>query len=178
MKLAKLGIVAGLLAALAGAFWLSLPEVNPPVREGTQAIDFQLPDLQGKMHSLPKGDVVLLNFWATWCPPCREEMPSMARLHERFADKGLRVVAVSIDQNDDDLAGFVREHQLPFEVLHDPEARVSRRYGVFKYPESFLIDRNGVIRHHLVGAVDWTSEPVVAAVDALLSGGSGEQPGD
>ncbi|RMG92064.1 MAG: TlpA family protein disulfide reductase [Zetaproteobacteria bacterium] len=178
MKLARAAIVVVLLAILGGTFWLSLPEVNQPVRAGEAAVDFQLPDLQGKMHSLPKGDVVILNFWATWCPPCREEIPSMAKLHERFAAKGLRVVAVSVDQNDEDLAGFVREHQLPFEVLHDPEARVSRRYGVFKYPESFLIDRNGVVRHHLVGAVDWTSEPVVEAVEALLSGGIGEQPDD
>jgi len=165
------GLAIGLLLLIAGAFWFALPESVQPVREGDVAIDFSLPDLQGRQHSLPKGDVVLLNFWATWCPPCRQELPSMAELHRRLAARGLKVVAVSIDQNRQELEGFVRENQLPFQVLHDQDAAVSRRYGVFKYPESFLIDRQGKVRYHMIGAVDWMSAPVLRALNGLLAEG-------
>jgi len=166
------------LGGLAGTFWYALPEAQLPVREGDVAIDFSLPDLQGVTHSLPTEGVVLLNFWATWCPPCRQELPSMASLHRRMAGRGLKVVAVSIDRNRQELEGFVRENHLPFQVLHDQDAAVSRRYGVFKYPESFLIDRQGTVRYHMIGAVDWMSASVLQAVEGLLGEtADGEQAG-
>ncbi|MDX8401481.1 MAG: TlpA disulfide reductase family protein, partial [Mariprofundaceae bacterium] len=136
--------LAGLLVAV-GGLWAMLPEAPARISEGDAALDFRLPNLQGRMHGLPKGEVVLLNFWATWCPPCREEMPSMAELYRKYAARGLRVLAVSVDRRDADLAGFVKEYGLPFEVLHDADNAVSRRYGVFKFPETFLIGRDGRI---------------------------------
>ncbi len=167
--LAAAAIVAGAVAAL----WAMLPEAPARIGEGDPAVDFQLPDLQGTMRGLPRGEVVLLNFWATWCPPCREEMPSMARLSRTYRDRGLKVVAVSVDGEHADVAGFVREYELPFLVLRDVDNVVARRYGVVRFPETFLIDRRGVIRQHVIGAVDWMSEPVRQMVEGVLD----ERPG-
>ena len=101
----------------------------------------------------------------------------MAQLHQRLAERGLKIVAVSIDRDAGELASFVREHQIPFLVLHDPDSQVSQQYGVFKYPETFLIDRRGVIRYHLIGAVDWMSKEVLNVVESLLAEPRGDHPG-
>ncbi|MDT8376452.1 MAG: TlpA disulfide reductase family protein [Mariprofundaceae bacterium] len=163
--LAIIGIVlvAGIVA------WLGLPEAKKSVSEGGAAIPFTLPDLEGKMHGLSEGEVIVLNFWATWCPPCRKEMPSMAALHDKYAGQGLKVVAVSVDRDASDLSAFVREYKLPFQILHDADSAVSHSYGVFRYPETFLIDRQGQVRYHLVGAVEWMSESVIKGVEELLN---------
>jgi len=164
------------LIGLGAGIYFSLPEAPAQVKEGNPAVDFSLPDLDGAMHALPKGDVVLLNFWATWCPPCRKEMPSMIALHEKLAARGLKLVAVSVDRSSSDLASFVREFQIPFQVLHDADSAISRRYGVFRYPETFLIDRNGVIRQHLVGGIDWMSRPVLDIVEGMLNERANREP--
>ena len=162
-------IVLVLLTGIGAFIWRALPEVVEPMEVGSQSVAFSLPDLSGHKQTLPKGQVVLLNFWATWCPPCRQEIPSMVELYKRFAPSGLKVIAVSVDQRQKDLSSFVKEYQIPYEVLHDGNAVVSHRYGVFRYPESFLIDRNGVVRRHVVGAVDWLSKPVLGTIKAMLA---------
>ncbi len=169
MKKMRFALAMLLLVGLGFGLWVSLPEAPASVKEGNPALDFSLPDLQGKMQTLPRDKVVLLNFWATWCPPCRQEMPSMVALDKRLASRGLKIVAVSVDRKRSDLENFVREFQIPFEVLHDAGSEVSRRYGVFRYPETFLIDRRGVIRHHLIGGVDWTSKPILETLEGMLN---------
>ena len=162
-------LMALLMVAVAGgALWLSLPEAPSSVREGDHLTEFSLPDLKGTTQNFKEGEVILLNFWATWCPPCRKEMPSMIELHNKLAAEGLKIVAVSVDRDRAALQGFMDEYKMPFQVLHDSESTVSRKYGVFRYPESFLIDRQGKIRHHLVGEVEWMSEPIFATVMQLL----------
>ena len=158
-----------LVAAAGGGLWFSLPEAPSSVREGDRLTQFSLPDLQGATQTLQAGEVILLNFWATWCPPCRKEMPSMIELHKKLASEGLKIVAVSVDKDRDALLGFMEEYKMPFQVLHDAESAAARKYGVFRFPESFLIDRQGKIRHHLVGEVEWMSEPVFDTVMQLLS---------
>jgi cytochrome c biogenesis protein CcmG, thiol:disulfide interchange protein DsbE len=117
------------------------------------------------------GHVVLLNVWATWCAPCRIEMPSMEALHRDFGPRGLRIVAVSVDQ----IAGppqvreFARELGLTFEILHDSAQHISRAYQVNGYPQSFVIGRDGTIRRKWIGAEDWNSPSNRALVTALLS---------
>jgi len=165
--------MAGMLVAVGLAAWYGMPGSQPRAEPGRPALPFTLPDLGGEMQSLPTDGVVLLNFWATWCPPCRREMPSMATLYNTLKDKGLKVVAVSVDRDANSLAGFVREYQLPFQVLNDKDSAVSRQYGVFRYPETFLIDRRGVIRRHLIGAVEWMSDPVVREIEAMLAESAG-----
>ena len=94
-------------------------------------------------------------------------------MYNTLRDKGLKVVAISVDRDANSLAGFVREYQLPFQVLNDKDSAVSRQYGVFRYPETFLIDRRGVIRRHLIGAVEWMSDPVVREIEAMLAESAG-----
>jgi peroxiredoxin len=162
-------VVLGLIAGIGAAVWMTLPEAPANMSNGAQITEFSLPDLKGELQSLPKGEVILLNFWATWCPPCRKEIPSMAELYDKYASKGLKVIAVSVDKRSDDLAKFVAEYRMPFQVLHDADGAVSRRYGVFRYPESFLIDRDGKVVHHLVGAVEWMSPAVTKTIENMLN---------
>ncbi len=159
----------GLIAVVGLTAWYGMPGKQARMEVGKPALPFVLPDLAGKMQSLAKGEVILLNFWATWCPPCRQEMPSMAALYNRLRDKGFNVVAVSVDRDANSLTGFVREYQLPFQILHDKDSEVSHLYGVFRYPESFIIDRNGIVRHHLVGAVEWMTPKIISEIEALLA---------
>lgn len=164
-------------AVTTGAVWYNLPEKVKPVGEGDAVLAFKLPDLQNQLAGLPEGKVVLLNFWATWCPPCRQEIPSMAALQQRFAGTDLKVVAVSVDRNRDDLMAFVREHDMPFKVLHDADASVSQQYGVFKYPETFLIGRDGKVRYHLIGAIDWMAPEVIQGIEGMLGEPGQDTPG-
>ncbi len=149
--------------------WLGLPKAPAAVRISEAGAEFKLPGLQGSMHGLPRGEVTLLNFWATWCPPCRKEIPSMTELHRKFKDRGLKIVAVSVDKSREHLASFVREQGMPFQVLHDADSAVSHAYGVYRYPESFLIDKRGKVRYHLLGAVEWMSPPLLDTIDDMLA---------
>jgi DsbE subfamily thiol:disulfide oxidoreductase len=170
-------IVLAILGVAVGLAWKSLPTINQPPKLNTPELPFTLKDLKGVSKSLPKGKVVLLNFWATWCPPCREEIPSLVMLQRKFADKGLAVVAVSVDKNADDVISFARQYDLSFQILHDPDAAVSQEYGVYKYPETFLIDRNGIIRQHQIGAINWMSAPVLQTIEGMLNEPGGSKNG-
>ena len=149
---------------------------NPGAQPGTPVPGFTLPDLEGRMHTLDdlKGKVVVLNFWATWCPPCIEEMPSLEKLHEALASKGLAVVAVSVDERFSDIERFVDEWNLTFTVLHDNGMKVSRSYQTFKYPETYIIDRNGRLKSKVVGERDWVAPSVIRDLVALLNAPSSE----
>ncbi|MGH7556395.1 MAG: peroxiredoxin family protein [Gemmatimonadota bacterium] len=177
------GGVVLLLAGLVGAGWLARDRFLP-VEVGTRAPDFVARDLDGNRVSLNdlRGQVVLLNIWATWCPPCREEMPSMQRLHERLGPDGLRIVAVSIDaargsvdsagRSGGDVRAFVEEYGLTFDIWHDPSGEIQRIYRTTGIPESFVIDREGIIVKKVIGATEWDSEANVEMIRRLLE----EQP--
>lgn len=103
-----------------------------------------------------RGHVVLLNVWATWCKPCEQEMPSMQRLHEALFDRGLRIVAVSIDRGSSEMVReWVEQRGLTFTVLHDPGGRIERIYQTTGVPESFIVDDRGVIVKREIGAREW-----------------------
>ncbi len=159
------------LALGLGALWWALParQAARPPHVGEHVAPVALPDLAGKVRPLPAGKVVLLNFWATWCPPCREETPSMVKLYERLKGEGLEIYAVSVDRDDAAVQRFVKRFRVSYPVLRDPQAAAARRFGVFKFPETFIIDRRGVIRYHQIGALDWSDPGVVRALEALLS---------
>jgi cytochrome c biogenesis protein CcmG, thiol:disulfide interchange protein DsbE len=118
-----------------------------------------------------KGDVVLLNVWATWCAPCRAEMPSIERLHREFGPRGLRIVAVSVDDPGQQKAvrDFARELGLTFEILHDPTHDIQKIYQTTGVPETFVLGRDGVIRKKIIGATDWSSPGTRALVAQLLA---------
>lgn len=140
---------------------------------GKVAPDFSLTDMQGRQVSLSqyKGQVVVLNFWATWCPPCREEMPSMEKLHRDYKEKGLVMLAVNVDENGRQaVEGFLQRQPYSFPILLDTQNVAQNTYGVFRFPESFIIDRNGVVVEKIIGARDWLSGPTFKLIDFLLNG--------
>ncbi len=116
-----------------------------------------------------KGSVVLVNFWATWCPPCVEEMPSMSRLQGRYKEQGLRVIAVDVDEPRATIDAFLRRLPVDLPIALDPGGEAMRRWKVFSFPTSFLVDRQGRLRYGLSGAVDWTDAEVEAVIISLLN---------
>lgn len=118
-----------------------------------------------------KGDVVVLNIWATWCAPCRAEMPSIERLHREFGPRGLKIVAVSVDDPGQQKAvrDFARELGLTFEILHDPTHDIQKAYQTTGVPETFVLGRDRVIRKKIIGATDWSSPGTRALVAQLLA---------
>lgn len=137
------------------------------------AADFTLRDLDGKLHKLSdyRGKVVFLNFWATWCPPCRAEMPAMERLNEVMGSKDFVMLAVNADEDVKDLEAFARETPHKFTVLSDADGKIQQLYQVFKFPETFVIDRQGRIVEHIVGARDWSSTEALKFFNKQIAGG-------
>jgi DsbE subfamily thiol:disulfide oxidoreductase len=126
-------------------------------RVGDRVPDFVLPRLDGTVQKLSnyRGEVVMLNLWATWCPPCIEEMPLLNELAVRYAGKGLTIVGIAGDENADDVRSFVQETPLQFDVLLDPHGAVGTEYGITGYPETFLIDRDGKLLAKFIGPLPY-----------------------
>ncbi len=147
-----------------------LTKVNP---ESKLAADFTLTNMQGEQVSLSqyRGKVVILNFWATWCPPCREEMPSMERLYQKYKDQGLVILAVSADENGKKaVSQFLQKTPYSFPILLDSDNIAQNAYGVFRFPESFIIDRNGMVIKKIIGGRDWLSGSTYELINFLLNG--------
>jgi len=133
--------------------------------------DFSLRDLEGRVYRLAdlRGKVVFLNLWATWCPPCREEMPSMEALYRRLKHRDFVMLAVSEDEAGAAVVKpFVESLGVTFPVLLDPEGRLPARYGVTGFPETFIIDKSGKLVTHQIGPANWESKEVVDFLLALL----------
>ncbi|MDD2557449.1 MAG: TlpA disulfide reductase family protein [Desulfuromonadaceae bacterium] len=134
------------------------------------APDFTLIDMQGKKVTLSdlRGQVVLVNFWATWCPPCRQEMPSMEELYKQLKPHGVELLAINIEENGPKaVADFLTNKAHSFPILFDQQAQVQRLYRVSRFPETFIVDRNGNIVEHVVGAIDWMQPGVVDFLRSL-----------
>jgi peroxiredoxin len=147
--------------------------VQPRGLVGQAAPDFTLRDIQGKEVKLSqfKGQVVVLNFWATWCPPCREEMPSMEKLYRDNREKGLVILAVNVDENGKKaVSDFLQRTPYSFPILLDDKNIAQQTYGVFRFPESFIIDRNGKVVEKIIGGRDWLSGATFKLIDFLLNG--------
>jgi peroxiredoxin len=152
-------------------------EEHGPVAAGQKAAPFKLMDLQGDSVSMADlhGKVVFLNIWATWCAPCREEMPSMEKLYERLqGDKGFVMLAISQDTGSrEEVMAYVEKHGYHFDVLLDPKNAVAEAYNVSGVPETFIIDREGRIVAHHSGAFDWSQPAIRDAVEELLKDNKG-----
>jgi peroxiredoxin len=137
-----------------------LPEIAL-VGVGSRAPEFQAVDLRtGRPATLAdyRGRVVLLNVWATWCHPCRIEMPAMERLSRDLAGTDFRIVAVSVDEGDSsEVSAFAKELGLTFDILHDQSGMIKRAYQTKGVPESFVIDRRGIIVKRVIGAAEWNA---------------------
>ncbi|GIX47180.1 MAG: hypothetical protein KatS3mg131_1391 [Candidatus Tectimicrobiota bacterium] len=135
-------------------------------------VDFTLPDLQGNLVRLAdtRGRVVLLNFWATWCPPCRAEMPALEALHRDYQKRGLTILAISSDvEGEKAVAPFVRRYGLTFTVLLDPRNTLGERLQVRGLPTTYLLDKAGRIAAYEVGIRDWNGSKMRRFLEALLA---------
>lgn len=137
-----------------------------PAQLGTRAPDFTISDGATTINLASyRGKVVLLNFWATWCPPCVQEMPSLSQLHRD--DPNLVILAVSIDENADDYKSFIRERHIEFTTVRDPQQKAASLFHTEKWPETYIIDRNGIIRRKFIGAQDWTDPEIRQFLNSL-----------
>ncbi len=174
-QLAIACVVIGVTAAIAYGATRYLRKELFPVEVGAKAPDFKAYTLDSvpKQKSLAdyRGKVLMINVWATWCLPCRVEMPSIEALNKEYAPKGLKIVAVSIDDpgTDSTIRAFVKQYGLTFEVLHDPQAKISDAYDITGYPETFIVGKDGVIRRKLMSATNWNAPEARALVDRLLA---------
>jgi len=144
-----------------------------PVNVGSTAPNFRAKVLgENRYKTLAdyKGQVVMVNIWATWCGPCQVEIPSLERLYREYGDKGLKLVAVSIDDyvSEDSIRAFARNFGVTFEVLHDSTHAIERQYQATGYPETFVIGKEGTIRKKWIGPDDWSSQGNRALVAQLL----------
>ena len=153
----------GSIAAVLTLFALSgcYSGTRPP-RIGRAAPDFTVRDSEHAVTlSQLKGQVVVLNFWATWCAPCVEEVPSLVRMQQQMKARGVTVVAVSVDADESNYRRFVRDHSVNLLTVRDPDQKSNALYGTSKFPETYIIDRNGVMRRKFIGAVDWTEPEII-----------------
>jgi cytochrome c biogenesis protein CcmG/thiol:disulfide interchange protein DsbE len=150
---------------------------SKPLSIGKPAPDFTVQDSDRSVSlSQYRGKIVVLNFWATWCPPCVEEMPSLVQMQKKFQGKDVTVLAVSVDDDPDAYHKFLKDHAVELLTVRDPggpktnqgvNAPVASRYGTYKFPESYIIDRNGIIRRKFIGAIDWNQQEIVEYLSRL-----------
>ena len=171
-------LVVGLVVLLA---WVNQDRLNP-VKAGRNVPDFSAFDLEGTPKTLGDftGKVLLVNIWATWCPPCREEMPSLQRLYQEIDDEEFEILAISVDapfgevdpfgREGGDLRTYADSLGLSFTILHDPSGKVQQTFQTTGVPESFVVDREGVIYKKIAGATAWDAPPNVQLIQRLLGG--------
>jgi peroxiredoxin len=141
------------------------------IQPGFKVPSFTFPDINGKEVSLSdqRGKVILVNVWATWCPPCRREMPSMQRLYEKFKGKNFEILAVSIDsEGREAVEPFMRKMNLTFPALLDPGETIRSLYGITGVPESFIIDQQGILVEKIIGPVNWATPEVFRFIQDLI----------
>jgi len=177
----QLAVVIGVLAVVAALLFtgrLILGNELAPLGPGSEAPNFTALTLdsvpQPKSLDAYRGDVILVNIWATWCLPCRVEMPSIELLHQTLAPRGLKVIGVSVDDpgTEPQIRDFLKQYGVTFENLHDPkgqEGKVSELYQTTGYPETVIIGRDGIIRKKLIGASNWNSPENRGLVERLLA---------
>lgn len=171
-------IGCALAAAAAFSLW-SADGGGGAVGRGTPAPPLNLPRLAGgsplDLAGL-RGKVVLVNFWATWCKPCEDEMPAMERLYRRLAPEGFELLAVSVDADVEPVHAFQERLGLSFPILLDPEQKAARSYQTFRFPESLLIGPDGVVVERYVGGKEWDADAYVERIRRLLRAGVSSGP--
>jgi peroxiredoxin len=176
MKAWIAGTALCLMATMIGVGAATAADILPvagrhSIKLGEPAPNFQLLDMQGRLVALSdlRGKVVMVNFWATWCGPCRVEMPAMEALYQAFSRNDFEILAVSTDaQGMTVTRPFQQENRLTFPILHDADYRVGLIYGARSLPMTFMVDRQGVIRHQIFGARDWGAVEAQQLVQMLM----------
>jgi thiol-disulfide isomerase/thioredoxin len=163
------GVVAFLSLVL--VMWRSAGRHEAPAGGAVQAAPpFNLPTLSGARVSLAtlRGKVVLVHFWATWCPPCVEEAPYLGKLSERLRGRPFELVAVSVDDTPQPVQAFFGTTPAAYTVAFDPGGTVAHQYGTFKYPETYLVGPQGQVLKRYIGAQDWTSDEIRDELEQAL----------
>jgi len=173
MKKAALIVIIAVLAVVGFLFFYgqNSGQRMKLVREGDSAPEFSLPSLDGRAVSLSsyRGKVVMVHFWATWCPPCVEEIPTLERLYRASFGKDLEILAVSVDEGGAGaVSQFMKKNRFALPVLLNPDQSVARKYGTFKFPETYLVDREGIVRKKIIGAADWMSPVAQELIQAMV----------
>ena len=158
----------GLLLVTSLALWTGCYGGSRPPHIGNAAPDFTVQDADRKV-SLDelRGKIVVLNFWATWCPPCVDEMPSLVQMQQKMKPKGVEVLAVSVDADESAYRRFLNDHKVDLLTVRDADQKSNTLYGTFKFPETYIIDRNGVLRRKFIGPVDWSQPEIVDFLSKL-----------
>jgi cytochrome c biogenesis protein CcmG, thiol:disulfide interchange protein DsbE len=161
-----LGAVAGLLILFA------IPSYKygeaSPAGSAAKPFSFELNGRPAQLSDL-RGKVVVLNFWATWCPPCVEETPSLVALQREIEPRGGMVLGISVDVDAQAYTQFLQKNGIDFPTYRDPTSQIPAEYGTFVYPETYVIDRQGRIARKFVGAQDWTSTEMTTYLNSLLT---------
>ena len=172
----KKKLLGGLVLAAAAAVVLIF--ASPSYRQGEPSIaGSKAPDFSFEWNGNParladlRGRVVVLNFWATWCPPCVAEMASLSRLHQQIATQGGMVLGISVDEDAAAYEKFLQDQQVRFPTYRDPSKKISSRYGTFMYPETYIVDRDGRIARKIIGPQNWDSPDLASYVETLLRTG-------
>ena len=170
MRLASL-VLALLIFGFTGCYHGSKPSSI-----GTPAPDFTIQDSDRSVTlSQLRGKIIVLNFWATWCPPCVDEMPSLLQMQKKMQGKGITVLAVSVDDDANNYHKFLKDHSIDLVTVREGGTKtdtgvispVANKYGTSKIPESYIIDRNGTIRRKFIGPVDWKQQEIVEYLSRL-----------
>lgn len=174
--LPKAALVVIILVVVAAVVFIVLGqrEKYEPVVAGTVAPEFELPGMDGKTHKLSeyRGKVVFLNFWATWCKPCEEEIPSMQTLHENLKAFPFEIVAVSVDKDGPEVVqSFLKHYGVTFPVLQDRKGSIKDLYKTTGVPETFILDQNGVIAEKVWGPRDWNDPNSIKVIMELVQYG-------
>lgn len=140
------------------------------VKVGDKAPNFSIHTDNGLTVSRSNfgGKLLVLNFWATWCPPCIDEIPSLNEFQERLKDAGVVVLGISVDEDEAVYAKFLRDHGVTFLTARDPGAEIPASYGTFRYPETYIINANGTVLQKIVGPTQWTDEGMIRYVRSFL----------
>jgi len=166
-------LLAALVIIVLVANLLTSDPSQVPLEPGNPAPDFKLATLTEPARSLSlvdfRGQIVLLNFWTTWCKPCQDEMPSLDALYEQLKDDDFTLLAVSIDENKEDVIKFRNAYNLSFPVLLDPTTDTKNRYQIHHYPETFLIGREGTILAHFIGPRDWADPLQISTLRQVIA---------
>lgn len=170
IKIVKLAVISVILGA--AAYFAVRQHQGRPVAIGEDAPDFSIPAFPTGTLNLKsyQGQIVVLNLWATWCPPCVEETPSLVRFAEKMKALGVIVLGVSVDEDAGALGEFINKNQILYPLGRDPDRSLSARYGTYQFPETYILDRRGHVAEKLIGAIDWDDPRIQKFVLDLAQG--------
>jgi len=163
-------LLAGALLLLCAPAADAGPQTLPPLAQPLAAPGFELPDIDGKLHRLEdyRGKVVVLNFWATWCPPCRYEMPSMERARQKLIGDDIVILAINVGENADTIFEFTGSYPVEFPLLMDQQGTVVKQYPVVGLPTTYVINPQGLVSHRAVGSREWDDDELLNELRRLL----------